>query len=60
MDQIIKTVNEALEVYYKTPIEKYPQARAIDKLDELTPSNSQERYEAYKLLLKAIQSYDVV
>ena len=54
MQQYITIVNKALEVYHATPVEQYPEARAIDKLEELTPPNSRERQYCYNLLQYAL------
>ena len=54
MDKIINIVNEALKIYHNTPVESYPEARAIDKIDELTSFNSTERVQAYNIFYSAI------
>lgn len=56
--QLIDTVNKALEVYHNTGPEKYPQARALDRIEELTPPNSTERLSATNLLLYAIEEIE--
>lgn len=42
--------NKMIDVYLHTPVEKYPEARALDVLDEY-PFGSPERQTAYLLFL---------
>ena len=45
--------NKMIDVYLHTPIEKYPEARAIDVLDDY-PFGSYERQQAFNLFLSWI------
>lgn len=57
-DELMKVVNEALKVYHRTHIERYPKARAIDRLEELTKPNSREREMAMNVLVYCIDKLE--
>jgi hypothetical protein len=54
--EIIDIVNKALEIYHSTPVEDYPESRAIDKLELITPPNSNLRKQCYDTLIWAIDN----
>lgn len=54
--ELVNIVNKALDVYHNTPLESYPEARGIDKLEELTPPNSRTRTQAFNLYMQVIDS----
>lgn len=44
----IELANKMIDVYNTTPVEKYPEARALDVLENV-PFNSRERIQAFNL-----------
>lgn len=51
----VALTNKMIDVYLHTPIEKYPEARAIDVLDDV-PFGSPERQIAFNLFLEWIEN----
>lgn len=48
--EAMNIANKMIKVYESTPVEKYPQARAIDVLDELD-FNDRNRLQAMNLFM---------
>lgn len=49
MTDVLVIVNKAIEVYKNTGIEQYPEARAIDYIENCIEPNSRKRQYAYNL-----------
>ena len=57
-ENIIAIVNKALQVYHNTGTEEYPEARAIDKLEELCNGDMRLQQQCFNVLQWSIQQID--
>lgn len=56
--EAVQLTNKMIRVYNSTPVEKYPEARALDLLDKL-PLSSPTRIIAFKLFQEWLEVKEV-